>query len=131
MKVLYKANKTGSSKEILGTLQEIAKATDTHPDLIVYKSKQPRSVLKNPDYKTWQFEAMEPLEKWQIELLQLHGNTVVSAKRMELFTKEEIEQACLDNGIQAKVNEVEDALGTTYLIETMEAETRRLGRWKT
>lgn len=131
MKVLYKARKHGVG-EIIGTLQEVAKATKTHPDLIVYKSKQP-PVKVSPHHpsKTWQFEAMEPLEKWQIELLQLHGNTVVSAKRMELFTKEEIEQACLDNGIQAKLNEVEDALGTTYLIETMEAETRRLGRWKT
>ena len=131
MKVLYKARKHKVG-EIIGTLQEVAKATETHPDLIVYKSKQP-PVRVNPHHpsKTWQFEAMEPLEKWQIELLQLHGNTVVNEYKVSFFGKEEIEQTCINNGIQAKVNEVEDALGTTYLIETKEAETRRLGRWKT
>ena len=122
---LYRAKKSGAG-EILGTLQEIAKATDTQPDIIVYKSKQPRSVLKYYDYKAWQFEAVEPLEQWQLELLQLYGNTVVGEQRIKLFGKEEIERMCLDNGIQAKVNAVEDALGTTYLLETKEAEARRI-----
>lgn len=122
---LYRAKKSGSG-EILGTLQEIAKVTETRPELIIYKSKQPRSVLKYYDYKTWQFEEVEPLEQWQLELLQLYGNTVISEQKIKLFGKEEIERMCLDNGIQAKVNEVEDALGIAYLLETKEAEERRL-----
>lgn len=128
MKVLYKANKTGSSKEIIGTLEEISKATTTRPEVIAHRAKTEKSVNK---YAAWQFQVVDPVKQWQLELLELYGNTVLNAQTIELFGKEQIEQACLDNGIDAKVNAVEDALGTTYLLETEEAETRRLARWKT
>ena len=73
----------------------------------------------------WKFYWDELIHDWQLEAINLYGNTIIATDKVRAFGERLIEEEFFKRGYKVKVNCVESDLGKDYIIETSQEETRR------
>lgn len=73
----------------------------------------------------WKFYWDELIHDWQLDAINLYGNTIIANDKVRAFGERLIEEEFLKRGYEVKVNCVESDLGKGYIIETSQKETRR------
>ena len=102
-----------------GDLERIAKITGESKEHIL------SNINKCVQKGKWKFYWDELIHDWQLDTINLYGNTIIANDKVRAFGERLIEEEFLKRGYKVKVNCVESDLGKGYIIETSQEETRR------
>lgn len=102
-----------------GDFERIAKITGESKEHIL------SNINKCVQKGKWKFYWDELIHDWQLDAINLYGNTIIATDKVRAFGKRLIEEEFLKYGYEVKVNCVESDLGKGYLVEKKPAEQRR------
>ena len=102
-----------------GDIEQIAKITGESKEHIL------SNINKCVQKGKWKFYWDELIHDWQLDAINVYGNTIIANDKIRAFGERLIEEECLKRGYEVKVNCVENDLGKGYIIETSQEETRR------